>query len=139
MLELAACCGCPSVPLTGAGKQLPHRDSAIHWLEGKRTMAMFITIARTDELPPRQGKLVEVNQKRIALFNVAGCYYALDDMCPPRGGPLSEGQFERVTVACPWHGSVFDLATGNLTRPPVAAGVAMYDVRLDGEEIVPAV
>jgi 3-phenylpropionate/trans-cinnamate dioxygenase ferredoxin subunit len=105
-------------------------------LEGKLTMATFITIARTDELPPGQGKLVEVNQKRIALFNVGGCYYALDDMCPHRGGPLSEGELEGATVVCPWHGAIFDLATGNVTRPPGTAGVATYDVRLKGEEIV---
>ena len=102
-------------------------------------MAAFITLARTDELPPGQGKLVEVNQKRIALFNVGGCYYALDDMCPHRGGPLSEGELEGATVVCPWHGTIFDLATGNVTRPAAAAGVATYDVRLDGEAIAIAV
>jgi nitrite reductase/ring-hydroxylating ferredoxin subunit len=53
-------------------------------------MAAFVTVARTDELAPGQGKLVEVNQKRIALFNVGGRYYAVDDMCPHRGGPLSD-------------------------------------------------
>ena len=102
-------------------------------------MATFITVARADELPPGQGKLVEVNQKRIALFNVDGRYYALDDMCPHRGGPLSEGELEGATVVCPWHGAIFDLATGNVARPPAAAGVATYDVRLDGEEIAIAV
>ena len=102
-------------------------------------MATFITVARTDELPPGQGKLVEVNQKRIALFSVDGCYYALDDMCPHRGGPLSEGELEGATVVCPWHGAIFDLATGNVTRPPVAARVATYDVRRDGEAIAIAV
>ena len=102
-------------------------------------MATFITVARTDELPPGQGKLVEVKQKRIALFNVGGRYYALDDMCPHRGGPLSEGELEGAAVVCPWHGAIFDLATGNVTRPPAAAGVVTYDVRRDGEEIAIAV
>ena len=102
-------------------------------------MATFITVARTNELTPGQGKLVEVNQKRIALFNVGGRYYALDDMCPHRGGPLSEGELEGTAVVCPWHGAIFDLATGNVTRPHGPAGVATYDVRLKGEEIVIAV
>jgi nitrite reductase/ring-hydroxylating ferredoxin subunit len=102
-------------------------------------MATFITVARTNELTPGQGKLIEVNQKRIALFNLGGRYYALDDMCPHRGGPLSEGEIEGEAVVCPWHGATFDLATGNVTRPPAAAGIATYEVRLDGEEIAIAV
>lgn len=102
-------------------------------------MATFITVARTDELVPGQGKLVEVHQKRIALFNVGGRYFALDDICPHRGAPLSEGELEGTAVVCPWHGAIFDLETGNVTRPPAAIGVATYDVRVDAGEIAIAV
>lgn len=102
-------------------------------------MATFVTVARTDELAPGQGKLVEVHQKRIALFNVGGRYYAVDDICPHRGGPLSEGDLEGTTVACPWHGATFDVATGEVTRSPAAVGVATYDVRVEGEAIAIAV
>jgi nitrite reductase (NADH) small subunit len=102
-------------------------------------MAAFVTVARTDELAPGQGKLVEVNQKRIALFNVGGRYYAVDDTCPHRGGPLSEGDLEGTTVTCPWHGAIFDVATGEVTRSPAAVGVATYAVRIEGEAIAIAV
>jgi nitrite reductase/ring-hydroxylating ferredoxin subunit len=102
-------------------------------------MATFVTAARADELAPGQGKLVEVNHKRIALFNVGGRYYAIDDMCPHRGAPLSEGEIEGTTVVCPWHGAIFDVTTGEVTQPPAAFGVATYDVRVEGEEIVIAV
>jgi 3-phenylpropionate/trans-cinnamate dioxygenase ferredoxin component len=102
-------------------------------------MATLITVARTADLAPGQGKLVEVNGKRIALFNVGGRYYALDDVCPHRGAPLSEGELEGTAVVCPWHGAIFDLGTGNIIRPPAAAGVTTYDVRLDGDEIAIAV
>src|SRR5215510_2287394 len=102
-------------------------------------MATFIAVARRVDLAPGQGKLVEVNDKRIALFNVGGHYYALDDTCPHRGAPLSEGELEGTTVVCPWHGAIFDLGTGNILRPPAAAGVTTYDVHLDGDEIVIAV
>jgi NAD(P)H-dependent nitrite reductase small subunit len=102
-------------------------------------MATFVKVARTNELPPGQGKLVEIHQKRIALFNVGGRYYAIDDMCPHRGGPLSEGELEGETVVCPWHGAIFDLATGQVERLPAAAGVATYEVRVDDGEIAIAV
>jgi len=102
-------------------------------------MATFVKVARTDELPPGQGKCVEVKQRRIALFNVAGRCYAIDDTCPHRGGPLSEGELEGEAVVCPWHGAVFDLATGEVSRFPAAVGVATYEVRIDGGEIAIAV
>jgi nitrite reductase/ring-hydroxylating ferredoxin subunit len=102
-------------------------------------MATFVTVARTADLGPGQGKLVQVNGKRIALFNAGGRYYAIDDTCPHRGGPLSEGEVEGTAVVCPWHGAIFDLATGEVTRLPAAAGVATYDVRIEGEAIAIAV
>jgi nitrite reductase (NADH) small subunit len=64
-------------------------------------MASFVTVARTDELTPGQGRLVQLNDKRIALFHVGGRYYAIDDVCPHRGGPLSEGELEGAAVVCP--------------------------------------
>src|SRR5262245_39831035 len=112
---------------------------ASHMGGGRLTMAMFVTVVKTDDLQPGQGKLVEVNHKRIALFNVGGRYYAIDDVCPHRGGPLSEGELERGTVVCPWHGAIFDLNTGAVTRLPATAGVTTYEVRVEGEGIAVAV
>jgi NAD(P)H-dependent nitrite reductase small subunit len=102
-------------------------------------MATFVNVAKTHELAPDQGKLVEINHKRIALFNVGGRYYAIDEMCPHRGGPLSEGDLEGTTVVCPWHDASFDLATGVVTRSPAETGVAVYAVRVEGEDIALAV
>ena len=102
-------------------------------------MATFVTVATTHDLQPGQGKLVEVNRKRIALFNMGGSYYAIDDVCPHRGGPLSEGELEGAAVVCPWHGAIFDLATGTVNRGPAAAGVTIYAVRVEGDMIAVAV
>jgi nitrite reductase/ring-hydroxylating ferredoxin subunit len=102
-------------------------------------MATFVKVGKIDELPSGEGKLVEVNQKRIALFNVGGKYYAIDDVCPHRGGPLSEGEIEGEAVVCPWHGAIFELATGEVRRFPAAAGVTTYAVCLEGGEITVAV
>jgi NAD(P)H-dependent nitrite reductase small subunit len=102
-------------------------------------MATFVTVAKTNELAQDQGKLVKINHKRIALFNVGGRYYAIDDMCPHRGGPLSQGELEGTTVVCPWHDASFDLATGEVTRSPAATGVTTYAVRVEGDDIAVAV
>jgi 3-phenylpropionate/trans-cinnamate dioxygenase ferredoxin subunit len=94
-------------------------------------MATFMKVATIDELPSGVAKLVEVNQKRIALFNVGGRCYAIDDTCPHRGAPLSEGDVEGETVVCPWHGAIFELATGEVKRYPASVGVTTYEVRLE--------
>ena len=106
---------------------------------GRLTTAIFIKVARTAELTHGQGMLVVVELKRIAIFNVGGCYYALDDLCAHRGGPLSEGELEGTTVVCPCHGAILYLVTGDVTRPNAPIGVVAYEVRLDGGEISIAV
>ena len=63
-------------------------------------------VAKKEEIPPGQAKAVEVNGKRIAIFNVDGTFYAIDDTCTHRGGPLSEGDVEksRLEVTAPGMG-----------------------------------
>jgi len=98
-------------------------------------MAKFMKVAKTEEVTPGQGKLIEVENRRIALFNVGGTYYAIDDTCTHAGGPLSEGPVERDVVTCPWHGSKFKISTGEVLSPPARRGVASYPVRVEGSDI----
>ena len=98
-------------------------------------MAEFVKVAQSDEIAPGQGKLVEIEGKRIALFNVEGSFYAIDDTCTHRGGPLSEGVLNGQEVTCPWHGAVFNVTTAEVLRPPAPSGVARYNVRVVGADI----
>ncbi len=98
-------------------------------------MAAFVKVARTEEIAPGQGKIVEVSGKKIAIFNVGGAYYAIDDTCTHQGGPLSEGELVGKQVTCPWHGAVYDVTTGEVLGPPAPEGVSRYKVRLSGNEI----
>ena len=98
-------------------------------------MAGFVKVARTDEIAPGQGKMVEVSGKKIALFNVEGSFHAIDDTCTHRGGSLSEGILEGEQVTCPWHGAVFDVRTGEVLSPPAPKGVSRYDVRVEGDDV----
>jgi nitrite reductase/ring-hydroxylating ferredoxin subunit len=98
-------------------------------------MAGFVKVAKTDEVAPGQGKLVEVNGKKIALFNVEGSFYAIDDACSHLGGPLAEGFLDGNEVTCPWHGARFDITTGEVSRPPAVREVPHYNVRVEGADI----
>ena len=98
-------------------------------------MAEFVTVANTSEISPGQAKAVEVKGAPVAIFNVGGTYYAIEDTCSHVGGPLSEGAVEGTTVNCPWHGAQFDLASGKVLAPPAASGVKSYKVCVEGSEI----
>ena len=98
-------------------------------------MADFVKVAKTDEIVPGQGKMIEVGGKKIALFNVEGSFHAIDDTCTHRGGPLSEGSLEGNQVTCPLHGARFDVTTGEVLGPPAPQGVARYNVRVEGSDI----
>ena len=98
-------------------------------------MAGFVKVAKTKDLSPGQGKQVEVGEKTIAIFNVDGKYYAINDTCSHQGGPLSEGELNGKQVTCPWHGAVFDVTTGEVLGPPAPEGVSSYKVRVSGNDI----
>jgi nitrite reductase (NADH) small subunit/3-phenylpropionate/trans-cinnamate dioxygenase ferredoxin subunit len=68
---------------------------------------------RADEIPAGGSKVVQVRGLSVAIFNVAGTFYAVENTCPHQGGPLGEGYLEENgVISCPWHGWTFDLKTG---------------------------
>ncbi len=87
------------------------------------------------DVAPGKAKLVTVDGKKIALFNVGGHFYALDNTCTHRGGPLSEGTIEGQAVICPWHHSKFDLQTGKVLVGPATLPVTAYRVVVEGDRV----
>ena len=98
-------------------------------------MGKFVKVATKSEIADQSAKLLEIEDKRIAVFNLGGRFYALDDTCPHVEGPLSEGPIEGEEVECPWHGSRFNIKTGEVTASPAVEGVARYNVRVTGDDI----
>ena len=70
-------------------------------------MAAYVKVANTDDLQAGQAKLISVADRQVALFNVGGTCYAIDDTCSHVGGSLSEGALDNDVVTCPWHGARF--------------------------------
>jgi len=98
-------------------------------------MANLTKVATTQEIKPGDAKQVILGGKKIALFNVGGTFYAIDDACPHKGGSLSEGTFDDTTVTCPWHGAEFDMTTGKALSAPAVKGVGSYKVVVTGDDI----
>ena len=101
-------------------------------------MAEFVKVAGLSDLAAGSCKAVEVGGKTIALFNVDGEVFALDNTCLHQGGPLGEGMLEGDVVTCPWHMWEYNVRTGEKVGTP-SMKVARYEVRLEGNDIKVAV
>ncbi|MFP4323053.1 MAG: Rieske (2Fe-2S) protein [Anaerolineales bacterium] len=104
----------------------------------------YITIASVEELPPGKRIVVEIDDLWVAVFNVDGTFYAIEDVCTHDGGPLAEGELDEAdkVVVCPRHGARFSLKTGKPTFPAVkpvarfAVQVVDNDIQIDVEQRV---
>jgi 3-phenylpropionate/trans-cinnamate dioxygenase ferredoxin subunit len=101
-------------------------------------MPEFVKVASRSELPPGAKKLVDVDGRAIAVFNVDGQYYAIDDICTHDGGPLAEGELEGVEIRCPRHGARFDVRDGHALCLPAVEPVQVHAVELRGDDILVA-
>jgi 3-phenylpropionate/trans-cinnamate dioxygenase ferredoxin component len=91
----------------------------------------LVRVAAVDDVAPGQAHVVEAGGRTLALFNVEGTFYALDNACAHRGGPLGEGDLEGRIVMCPWHAWRWDVTTGANANNP-AVRMTCYPVRVEG-------
>ena len=83
-------------------------------------MSRRVFIGPAADVPIGEGCVVEAEGKTLALFNVDGAFYALENACAHRGGPLGEGDLDGTVVVCPWHAWRWDVKTGaNANNPAV--------------------
>jgi nitrite reductase/ring-hydroxylating ferredoxin subunit len=99
------------------------------------SMAEFIKVAETREIPEGGMKLVQLGTDRIVIANVAGSFFAFNNFCTHDQGPLAEGELDGAVVTCPWHFSQFDVTTGSVVEPPADDPVRTYPVQIDGDAI----
>ena len=95
-------------------------------------MAEFVAVADAGEIAPGTGKEVQVNGRRVAVFNVDGRFFACDDECPHVGFSLAEGEVEDGKVICFGHGWGFDLETGACDVMPADIDVFPVEI-VDGQ------
>ena len=95
----------------------------------------FIEIAKTTELAVGRAKAVDVEGRRIALYHTADGFFATDNTCPHRGGPLAEGDLIGNEITCPWHLWGFDVETGKCAGNNEIAVVA-HQVLVEGDRVM---
>jgi len=92
-------------------------------------------VAARSDVPAGRVRVFEVGERSIALANVDGDFFAIDNLCTHDGGPLGEGTLAGDQVECPRHGARFDVRTGAVRALPAVRPVRTYPVRLEGDEV----
>jgi nitrite reductase (NADH) small subunit/3-phenylpropionate/trans-cinnamate dioxygenase ferredoxin subunit len=93
-------------------------------------MSDFVSVGTIGDFVSGQGKMVTVNGRHVALFRLGDEFYAIDNLCLHKAGPLCEGFIENDVVTCPWHGWSYEIRTGTLVQDP-RVGVSKHDVRIE--------
>jgi 3-phenylpropionate/trans-cinnamate dioxygenase ferredoxin subunit len=93
-------------------------------------MSDWVKAARAEELPSGSRRVVDVDGVAVAVFNLDGDYFAIEDTCPHDGGELASGELQGEEIVCPRHGARFNLRTGAVTAPPAYSAVASLPVRV---------
>ena len=96
--------------------------------------ATLVDVARVEDVPPGSAKVVTAGDRLLALVNIDGSFYALDNECPHRGAELGEGRlnprFGPFALECPLHQGCFDVRTGEVLNPPAVQAVRTYPVEV---------
>lgn len=91
----------------------------------------YVEIAPASELPNGERMFVEIEGKPIVIFNIAGQFFSIADVCSHDEGPVGEGDLEGYNITCPRHGAQFDVRTGGVTQMPAVVDIPAYPVRVD--------
>ena len=95
-------------------------------------MSQLIALCKTDEIAPGTALKVEANGLTLAVFNLNGHFFAMEDLCSHGPGSLSEGYIEGEEVECDFHNGRFNIKTGEVTAPPCMIPQKVYAVTVEG-------
>ena len=95
----------------------------------------FVKLGKVSDVPPGTAKVFEVEDRAIAVCNVDGELYAIDDVCTHDEGSLEQGELDGFEIECPRHGARFDVRTGQITALPAVVPIDTFGVRIEGDDI----
>ena len=93
-------------------------------------MSEWTNVAAASEIGPGEHRVVDIDDVAIAVFNLDGAYFAIEDVCTHDFGTLTGGCVEGGEIMCPRHGARFDIRTGEALTPPAYEPVATFPVRI---------
>src|SRR5215813_9003527 len=90
----------------------------------------WVRVTQCENIPLREGRSITIDDREIAIFRLGDRFLAIDNRCPHKGGPLSEGIVSGNKVVCPLHAWKIDLETGGVTGQPGEPCVRTYPIRV---------
>jgi nitrite reductase (NADH) small subunit len=96
---------------------------------------VWMRVAKLAEIPDGGSKVVSIKGANVAIFRVKDAVYAVDNVCPHRGGPLAEGHVEAGRVTCPWHAWEIDLSSGACEQLP-GERQPVFPAKIEGEDVL---
>jgi 3-phenylpropionate/trans-cinnamate dioxygenase ferredoxin subunit len=94
------------------------------------TNLQFVEIAPVADLPNGERLFVEIEGKSLVIFNIAGQFFALGDICSHDDGPVGEGDLEGFNIVCPRHGGEFDIRDGKVVQMPAVVDIPAFPVKV---------
>ena len=98
-------------------------------------MADWVFVAKAADIPPSGWETVDLDGTLVAVFNLDGAFYAIEDVCTHDGTVLTGSPIEGDQVTCPRHGARFSIKTGEVLAPPAWEPVATFPVRIEDGKI----
>jgi 3-phenylpropionate/trans-cinnamate dioxygenase ferredoxin subunit len=92
--------------------------------------AEFLEIAPLSDLPNGERLFIEVEGRSLVIFNIAGQFFAIGDICSHDDGPVGDGDIEGFNIVCPRHGGEFDIRTGRAVQMPAVVDIPAYPVKV---------
>ena len=101
-----------------------------NYIQHDESKIEFVDFAPVSELPNGERLFVEIEGKPLVIFNIAGQFFSIADICSHDDGPVGEGDIEGYTITCPRHGGEFDVQTGKATQLPAVVDIPAYPVKV---------
>ncbi|TAJ20972.1 MAG: non-heme iron oxygenase ferredoxin subunit [Dehalococcoidia bacterium] len=92
-------------------------------------------VASASDIPTGEVRVVQCGARSLAMSNIDGTLYAIDNVCTHDNGPLGEGRLRNGRILCPRHGAAFDAKTGRVLSLPAVKSVAAYEVTVEGDDV----
>ena len=94
-------------------------------------MSEWTDVAPSADIAPGTCRVVNVDDVMIAVVNIEGSFYAIEDLCTHDGGDLASGCIEGEEIVCPRHRARFNVKSGAVTAPPAYEDIATFPVRIE--------
>ena len=95
----------------------------------------YLVVGRADAIRPGHSQAYRVGRYAVAVFNVGGEFFAIENVCPHQGAPLTDGWMDGPLVTCSWHAWCFDVRTGKMTLGECAM-IPRFGVRVEGADLL---